>query len=145
MTTKAAEALYLAQHLYEHEGKRWAVFNPHGKPVQELPAIYGFNNGGSPGWYSAVAIAADGHVLGGHCCSAEGYMLHDLGILEGTREDRHTGQYQKHYPDGYRMVWIPTDEVKGHAQLDEAVRLHQLLPKPTEASEGAKPQVNETL
>ena len=138
MTTKAAEALYLAQHVYEHEGKGWAVFNPHNKPVQELPAIYGFNNGGSPGWYSAVAISADGHCLGGHCCSAEGYMPHDLGILEGTRQDRHTDQYQKHYPDGYRMVWIPSAEVKGHEGLDEAVRLHQLLPKPTEASDATE-------
>ena len=130
MTTPAAAALYLAQHLYEHKDKGWAVFNPHDKPVHDLPAIYGFNNGGSPEWYSAVAIAQDGHVLGGHCCSAEGYMLHDLGILEGTRPDRHMESYQKHYPDGYRMVWIPSDEVKGHEGLDEAVRLHQLLPKP---------------
>jgi hypothetical protein len=49
MTTKAAAALYEAQHVYEHEGKGWAVFNPHDKPLDELPVIYGFNNGGSPG------------------------------------------------------------------------------------------------
>jgi hypothetical protein len=28
MTTKAAEELHLAQHRYEHEGKRYATYNP---------------------------------------------------------------------------------------------------------------------
>lgn len=123
MTIKAAAALYLAQHVYEHEGKGWAVFNPHDKPVSELPAIYGFNNGGSRDWWEAVALSADGKCLGGHCCSHEAYMPHDLGVLEGTREDRHTDQYQKHYPDGYRMVFVASDEIKDHAGLQEAIRL----------------------
>jgi hypothetical protein len=43
VTTQAAAALYLAQHRYETEGRRWAVFNPHDKPLVELPVIYGFN------------------------------------------------------------------------------------------------------
>ena len=46
MTTPAAERLYLAQHAHEMEGRGWAVHNPHGKPLDELPVIYGFNNGG---------------------------------------------------------------------------------------------------
>jgi len=137
MTTQAAERLYLAQHLYEHEGKGWAIFNPHGKPVQELPAIYGFNNGGSPGWYSAVAIAEDGACLGGHLCSAEGYMPHDLGILEGTRLDRHEDAYQKHYPDGYRMVWVSSEELKGHSGIDEACRLNQLAAEKQKAADAS--------
>lgn len=140
MTSPAAERFYLAQHLYEHEGKGWAVFNPHGKPVQELPAIYGFNNGGSPGWYSAVSIAADGACLGGHCCSAEGYMPHDLGILEGARPDRHTDSYQKHYPDGYRMVWVSSEELKGHPGIDEAVRLNKIEADRKAALESATPE-----
>ena len=126
MTTPASEALYLAQHNYEHEGKGWAVFNPHSKPITDLPTIYGFNNGGSPGWYSAVAIAEDGTVVGGHLCSAEGYMQHDLGILEGTRTDRHEKDYQKHYPNGYKMEFVPSQEIEGHEKLNEAFRLNQI-------------------
>lgn len=126
MTTPAAEALYLAQHRYKHEGRRWAVHNPNSKPLEELPVIYGYNNGGSPGWYSAELMAQDGTPLGGHICSHEGYMEGDLGILEGSRDDRHEG-FRKHYPDGYRMEFVSGDPRK-HAGLMEAYRLNQLMP-----------------
>lgn len=127
MTTPAAARLYLAQHQLEMEGKPFAIYNPHNKPIEELPVIIGFNNGGSEGWYSAVAIAQDGVSLGGHCCSHEGYMPHDLGVLEGTRPDRHEEQYQKHYPDGYRMAFVPHKEVKNCEMLQEAFRLNKIL------------------
>lgn len=123
MTTKARERLYLAQHEVEMEGRRNAVFNPHGKPLNELPIIYGFNNGGSPGWYFAVALAEGGTYLGGHVCSHEGYMLHDLGILEGTRPDQHEKDYQRHYPDGYRMEFVPVAEIASHKGLQAAIEL----------------------
>lgn len=109
MTTPAAERLYEAQHLYAIEGKKHVVYNPHNKPVDELPEIFCLNNGGRPGWYNAVAVAEDGTPLGSHACSSEAYMPHDLGMLEGCRLDRHENSYSKHYPDGYRMTWIPTD------------------------------------
>ena len=124
MTTAAAAALYEAQHVYQYEGRPLAVFNPHNKSAHELPVIYGFNNGGSHGWMSAVLIAADGACLGGHTCSSEAYMPHDLGVLDGTRPDRHE-TFQKHYPDGYRMEFVRYDEVDGHAGLDAACKLHQ--------------------
>lgn len=119
MTTPAAANIYLAQHQYEFEGTPYAVFNPRQKPIEELPVIMGFNNGGSPGWYSAVLISEDGIGLGGHICSHEGYMRHDLGIYEGTRPDRHKS-FREHYPDGYRMTFVEnpkTDEI-----LNEAIR-----------------------
>lgn len=123
MTTPAAEALYLAQHRHELEGRHWAVHNPHSKALAELPVIYGFNNGGSPGWFSAVSMAEDGTVLGGHCCSHEGYMENDLGILEGTRPDRHEESYRKHYPDGYRMEFVSFKDAKSHDGLMAAIKL----------------------
>lgn len=122
MTSPAAAQLYLAQHLCALEGKGYAVFNPHGKPIEELPVIYGFNNGGPSDWLSAVLVAQDGTVLGSHCCSHEGYMPHDLGILEGTRPDRHE-DFKKHYPDGYRMDFVKHADYVGHAGLKEAIRL----------------------
>jgi hypothetical protein len=98
----------------------FAVFNPNNKHETELPVIYGFNNGGSTGWLSAVAIAEDGTCLGGHVCSHEGYMPFDLGMYEGTRPDRHEKSYQPHYPEGYRMEYVPSSEIKGHVALNKA-------------------------
>jgi len=125
MTTEAAARLYEAQHLLEMEGQRVAHYNPKNKPIGELPIIYGFNNGGSPGWYSAELLAEDGTYLGGHICSSEGYMPHDLGILEGTRPDRHE-TFKEHYPDGYRMQFIKGSDVKMHEGLNEALKLNKI-------------------
>jgi hypothetical protein len=119
MTTREAEALYLAQHLHEWRGKNYAVFNPHDKPLEELPVIYGFNNGGPRGLLHAVLMAQDGTPLGGHACSDEGYMRHDLGISAGSRPDRHE-TFKTHYPDGYRMDFVPYGLVKEHAGLKAA-------------------------
>jgi hypothetical protein len=88
-----------------------------------LPVIYGFNNGGSPGWYLACLIAQDGTALGSHMCSDPCYMPHDLGILEGSRDDRHEG-FRKHYPDGYRMEFVDGDP-RDHAGLMAAYQLNQ--------------------
>ena len=123
MTTPAAEAMYQAQHLAENRHRPIAVFNPHGKPVGELPVIYGFNNGGSPGWLSAELIAEDGTAMGGHCCSHECYMPHDLGILEGTRPDRHE-KFREHYPAGYRMEFVDHKDAASHAGLGAAIEKH---------------------
>ena len=120
MTTPAAAEKYLAQHQRELQGRKAVVHNPHNKPVDELPVIFGFNNGGSPGWLDAVLIAEDGTVLGGHCCSHEDYMPHDLGILEGTRPDRHE-TFREHYPDGYRMQFVGYNDLKGCAPLNAAL------------------------
>ncbi len=122
MTTPAAAAMYLAQHIWECEDKGWAVHNPLSKPVEELPVIYGFNNGGPSGLLHAVLIAEDGTQLGGHGCSHEGYMPHDLGILEGSRPDRHE-TFRQHYPDGYRMEFVGYKDYKTHDKLKAAVEL----------------------
>ena len=124
MTTEAAANFYRAKHELEMEGRRVAIFNPHGKPIDELPIIYGFNNGGRPGWYSGVLLAEDGAALGSHICSHEAYMLHDLGILEGTRPDRHE-TFREHYPDGYRMRFIPESEVLTDPGLEAAYQRNQ--------------------
>lgn len=129
MTTKAAEAAYLAAHMAEWAGKGYASFNPHSKPLESLPVIYGFNNGGEPGWYHAQLLAEDGTALGGHLCSAEGYMPHDLGILEGSRPDRHE-HFRAHYPDGYRMDFARFDDPR----IQEAYRLNQLQRPSDEAA-----------
>lgn len=123
MTTPAAAQQYLHEHLVVWTGKGYEVYNPHNKPLEELPVIYGFNNGGAPNWLQAIAIAEDGNVLGSHICSHEGYMPHDLGVVKGSRPDRHEEQYKVHYPDGYRMDFVPFS----HEGVTKAIELNKLL------------------
>ena len=124
MTTPAAARLYLAQHLMAWEGKGYAFFNPDMRPLAELPVIYGFNNGGSSGWWEGRLLTEDGTTLGSHLCSDEAYMPHDLGVLHGSRPDRHE-TFQKHYPDGYRMDFVSRADAGEHAGLEAAYKLNQ--------------------
>jgi hypothetical protein len=128
MTTPARQKLYEAQHEVEMEGKNWAVYNPNNRPLNELPKIFGFNNGGPPGWMAAQLVSEDGVGLGSHICSSEAYMKHDLGILEGTRPDRHEG-FREYYPNGYRMVWVPTENIETHPELQLAFERNKNIAK----------------
>ena len=128
MTTPAAARHYLARHEHEVENKKWAVYNPKDLPLSDLPIIYGFNNGGSRNWLNAQLISEDGMGLGGHICSAEGYMESDLGILEGTAPDRHES-FQKYYPDGYRMCFVKSNDIADHKGLQLAFEKGKALQK----------------
>jgi hypothetical protein len=124
MTTPAAAAMYEAQHIHAHSNLPVAVFNPEDKPLNDLPVIYGFNNGGTAFGLYAVLIAEDGTPLGGHICSSEAYMPADLGVLEGTRPDRHN-DFRGHYPSGYRMEFVGEKDIFAHPGLSKAIRLNQ--------------------
>lgn len=54
-------------------------------------------------------------------------MTGDLGILEGTRKDRHENDYQKHYPDGYRMEFVSSSDIEGHEGLMAALTAAKCL------------------
>ena len=125
MTTREAAKAYLLSHTVQWGDKVYAVFNPHDKPVEELPVIYGFNDGGSPDWWRGQLLSEDGTALGSHICSNEGYMPHDLGVLEGSRPDRHK-TFQTHYPDGYRMEFISYSDVFNHEGLKRAIERNSL-------------------
>ena len=142
MTTAEAAAASLTDHQQKWNDQGYAVFNPHNKPVEDLPVIYGFNNGGSPGWYSGVLLAADGEALGGHVCSHEGYMRHDLGVMAGSRPDRHE-TFRQHYPDGYRMDFVPASEVLTHPGLEAAYQKNQAkaAATPTDTDADGAPHV----
>lgn len=103
----------------------YAVHNPNNVDPQTLPVIYGFNNGGSPGMFFAVLIAEDGQCMGSHGCSHECFMRHDLGILEGTRKDRHE-HFQAKYPNGYRMDFVSYVDVTSHPGLQAALQQNAL-------------------
>jgi len=128
MTTPAAAAMYEAQFVAAHSHLGFRVYNPENKPFDDLPVIFGFNNGGSTGWLEAVAIAEDGVALGNHICSSEFYMPSDLGLLDETRPDREQA-YKEHYPHGFRCEFVSYDDVHNTPKLVEAFRLNKLLPR----------------
>ncbi len=90
--------------------------------VSAKKKIYGFNNGGSPGWYKAIAIGEDGAVVGSHICSSEAFMRHDLGI---NGSDWKHDSYDKHFGEGnWEIEWVPSDQVKSHPGLLKAIELN---------------------
>ena len=124
MTTKIAANFYLKKYLLEHAGSRYACYNPNNRRLDELAVIDGFNNGGSDQWYTGVLLVEDGTHLVWHVCSNEGYMPSDLRVLEGSRPDRHE-TFRKHYPDGYRMDFVPMRDTASHVGLASAYEKNQ--------------------
>ena len=92
--------------------------------MTEKPRIFCFSNVKGGGDGVAYAMAEDGTVLGSHWCSSEHYVPHDLGVIEGSRPDRHE-TYAKHYPNGYNMVFISARDVRDHEGLQSAFGLNQ--------------------
>lgn len=134
MTTPQAAAQYLAEYQSRMGNLPLAAYNPHNKPMEELPTIYGFNNGGASDWLEGCIIAESGHCLGGHICSHEGYMPGDLGCLEGSCDDRHA-DFRKHYPNGYKMEFVGSASVRTHAGLRAAYERNQALPNENASQE----------
>lgn len=86
--------------------------------------IYCFNNGGSPGWYKALAVAEDGTVLAGHICSHESFMRHDLGMDSTWKHEN----YNKHYGEGnWELEWVSNP--RNHEGLKAAFELNKLQQK----------------
>lgn len=97
--------------------------------MSEKKKIYGFNNGGSSGWYSAIAMGEDGVVVASHVCSSEGFMLYDLGIRDSTWKH---DAYDAHFGEGnWEIEWVPSDQVQTHPGLLKAYELNQLLANET--------------
>lgn len=94
-----------------------AVYNPKNQPLEGLPTIYGFKS-----FSEGVLITQEGEFLGSHLCSSESYMLHDLGVLKGSRPDRHK-TFMKYYPNGYKMEFVSQEVAKNHTKFQTALRL----------------------
>jgi hypothetical protein len=137
MTTPAAAKLYQAQHEYAMEGKKPVVYNPNEQPLEELPEIMCFSAMANGGDGIAYALAEDGAGLGSHWCSHEGYVSHDLAVLEGCHISRHE-TYKEHYPNGYRMRFILSKDVKSDEKLQKAFyRNERIAEEEKRRTEGA--------
>lgn len=114
----------------------FAKYNPNDLPIEELPVIYGFNNGGQTNFLYAQLISSDGIDMGSHLCSSESFMPGDLGCLVGTAPHRHEG-FVKQYPDGYRMEFVYSDDMDNHQKFIDALKLANDLNKASEEAEHA--------
>ena len=101
----------------------------------DKPKIFVFINGGQPEWYPVSALAEDGHFLAGHLCSHEGYVKHDMGFTSDWKHEH----YNKHYPDGWELVYVPPDRVKArdHEGLEAAYAKHLELGEKEKAEKEA--------
>jgi hypothetical protein len=90
--------------------------------MSNKPKIYVFSAAGG-GDGVCYAMAEDGSSLGSHWCSNEGFARHDLGVLEGSRPDRHE-TYMAHYPGGYEMEFIRASDLKTHEGFNRAYALN---------------------
>lgn len=109
----------------DHEIKNNIKFNPHNKPISELPKIFCFLNTLGLEGGKAYAIAEDGTCLGTHYSSHERFVCEDLGVIDGRMNKRHD-YYKEYYPDGYEMIFVPSKDVENHPGIKEAYRLNQL-------------------
>lgn len=92
----------------------YLVHNPHGKPVEELPIIYG----------AAVAdlkdlgvggktITQEGMFLANWLSSNEEFLKSDLGIVEGGKASMKV-LFDRVYPDGYRTEYVSLKDHDTH-------------------------------
>lgn len=66
--------------------------------------------------------------MGSHVCSNEGYMPSDLGVLHGTRPDRHEKDFIPHYPGGYKMEFVGSKDLPHHSEFEIALdKAHELV------------------
>ena len=103
-----------------------AIYNPKEKDIDDLPTIYGFNNTKGSGFdgistcMQGILVAEDGTALGTHICSSEEWMHSDLGIIMGSAPNRHD-EFRAHYPNGYKMEFVPSTDIDGHTGLKKAL------------------------
>jgi len=125
MTTKEAEARYIAQHERDMEGKKNVVYNPEEKEISELPVIYGYSTGREllyPHSVPGYLIGEKGNVFRSQISSNEEYLPSDLGVLEGESPGRHE-EFKKHYPNGYRMEFVKKEQMENNKGFREAYKL----------------------
>lgn len=96
-------------------------YNPNNLAIEELPTIYGFNNGGQVGLIDAVLMAEDGTFLANVCCSDERFIQFDLGLMTGSRPDMQT-MMRNHYPEGFKCEFVTYDMVKSNKGLQNAFK-----------------------
>lgn len=86
--------------------------------------IYATVNGGSDGWWNAIAICECGSALAGHISSTHGWAKHDMGLDNDVMKQH--AKYRAHCPDGYKLVWVGSDELRSQIKNKAGV-MHDVL------------------
>lgn len=76
--------------------------------TETLPKIFCFINSVDSFGYFPVALAEDGTGLAGHASSNLDWAKHDIGFHSHWKHEN----YQKHYPQGYELVWLEEDDME---------------------------------
>lgn len=105
--------------------------------------IYCINNGGSKdcgGWWNALAIADDGHILAQHICSHESFMPHDLGITSTWKHENYNAHFGE---NNWELEWVSDPEK--HEGFLKAVKLYKSLPKKVAEKDHEKTKAGVTM
>ena len=99
---------------------RWTVFNPSGRPLSELPVVYGYEAmfKWKVSFVGLLSDAGDSYaiVIGGGIDAPS-----RLGVVSGSRPD--VDQYLRaRHPNGYRMEFVPWVDFEAHEGLAKALR-----------------------
>lgn len=70
----------------------------------------------------AQSVSEDGVGLGGHLCSCEGWVRHDMGFGDSKW---HHEDYIKHYPNGFELVYVEQKDIDTHEGLQKAFELNK--------------------
>lgn len=94
--------------------------------MEKKTKIYGFNGGGEPNYYIAVAMDSEGAVVASHLCSAESFMPFDLGMSKGATR-KHDIYDAKYGAGNWETEFIPSSQHATHEGLQKAIELNKLL------------------
>jgi len=99
------------------------IFNPHDKPIDELPTIYGFSKGNANETHFGCLLSEDGTLIHTKQSPTEFHLQYDLGILKDTQYEMHK-YLRVYYPDGYRMEFVPSWKILNHGKLLKIMKIY---------------------
>jgi hypothetical protein len=104
---------------------RWTVFNPSGRPLSELPVVYGYEVmfKWKVSFVGLLSAAGDSYAIAiGRGIDAPSR----LGVVSGSRPD--VDQYLRaRHPNGYRMEFVPWVDFEAHEGLAKALMNHAVV------------------
>lgn len=90
------------------------------------------NSGINTDGQNVIAMCEDGEVLASHISSNESWAKIDIGYTDNSNSKHE--KYKKHCPDGYKLIWLNTEQVEEQfnnksGELHEAYLKNQELAK----------------
>ena len=98
--------------------------------------VYGFVNGGSPGFYEAVLCTADGECLAQHISSTHGWAWRDM----QRALDQQFDALKERFPEGVDSEWLEPESDPEHLAIVKAIdaKARERLAQPTQEAPNAE-------